>query len=319
MRTVELSRTGQQVSAMALGAMMFGTKVNEEDSMALLDAYVEAGGSFIDTADCYAHWHPDGKGGESELLLRKWFRDRGNREEIFLSSKVGFGYPGTEEFPGTENGLRAEQIVEECEKSLKRLGTDYIDLYFAHKDDPDTPLEETMEAFSRLVSQGKVRFLGASNYRSWRFARACCLSRFRGWPEYVIIQQKYTYLRHNRSEDIGYWPPVDADLKDQCERREAPIMAYSPLVKGAYTREDKELPPLYRSAENDARLKTLRSLAEAKGCTPNQLVLAWMLHDTPRVIPLFSVSRMEQLEEDLGALNVRLSDEEMEQLSTAGV
>jgi aryl-alcohol dehydrogenase-like predicted oxidoreductase len=317
MKTLPLGRSGVDVSALCLGTMMFGTRTDEETSRGLLDRYVEAGGSFIDTANVYAHWMPDAAGGESEMLLGRWMDERGNRNQLFLATKVGFGYPGTDESPGTEDGLSAEQIETECEKSLERLGVDHIDLYYAHHDHRATPLEESFGAFEKLAKAGKVRFIAASNFKAWRLAEALMTSGASGWAEFVAAQQKHTYLRPRRGRDYRLWPPANDDLIDACGSRDVRLVAYSPLVKGAYTRDDKDLPDFYKTAENEARLKALRSVAEETGATANQIVLAWMIQSEPAVVPLFSVSRMEQLEENLGAVEVELTAEQMEQLDTA--
>jgi aryl-alcohol dehydrogenase-like predicted oxidoreductase len=148
METQKLGKTGVDVSALCLGAMYFGTRNDQATSYRVLDKYVEAGGTFIDTANIYAHWVKGFKGGESETLLGEWMQGRGNRDKLFIASKVGFGYPGV------PVGLRANQIEEECNKSLRYLKIDTIDLYYAHVDDRKTPLEETLEAFDKLVKAG---------------------------------------------------------------------------------------------------------------------------------------------------------------------
>ena len=171
MRTVPLGKTGVEVSVFCLGTMDFGTHTDPETSYKLLDLYVEKGGFFLDTANVYARWWPGYVGGESETLLGRWMHERKNRSRLFLATKVGF------EMPGVERGLRAHQIEEECEKSLKRLGIETIDLYYAHRDNPNTPLEETLEAFYRLIKAGKVRFIGASNYPAWWLEEARWISK----------------------------------------------------------------------------------------------------------------------------------------------
>src|SRR5262249_16618138 len=151
-------------------AMFFGTRTDSEMSIQLLDAYVAAGGTSIDTANIYAHWIKGFRGGESETLLGEWMRSRRNRSQLVIATKVRF------DCPGVERCLKAKMIVEECNKSLQRLDIETIDLYYAHVDDYDTPLEETLEAFNRLVKAGKVRYIGASNYLAWRIEQARCLS-----------------------------------------------------------------------------------------------------------------------------------------------
>jgi aryl-alcohol dehydrogenase-like predicted oxidoreductase len=316
MKTLPLGRSGVEVSALCFGAMLFGTRTDEDTSRDLLDQYCDAGGSFIDTANVYAHWQPNGQGGESEKLLARWMKDRGNRDSLFLASKVGFAYPG-DELGGAEQMLSADVIQRECEKSLKRLDVETIDLYYAHNDDRDTPLEETLQAFDKLVQAGKVRFIGASNNLAWRLAEALTVSDLKGLARYVAVQNNHTYVRPKRGVDHKWWPPATDDLMSCCGAEGVSLVAYSPLARGAYTREDRGFQDKYDTAENKARLAALLKMAEAKGCTANQLVLAWMLHSKPPVIPLFSVSKSEQLAENLGALDVDLTDEEFETLDSA--
>jgi aryl-alcohol dehydrogenase-like predicted oxidoreductase len=309
MRTVELGDTGQRVSAMCLGAMYFGTRNDAATSYQLLDQYIEAGGRFIDTANIYAHWAPGGKGGESERLLGRWMRERGNREQIFLATKVGFDYPGI------EIGASAAQIERECEKSLRRLGVETIDLYYIHKDDRTTPLEETLAALDRLHRAGKIRYVGASNFLTWRLERARWVSRVLGWTQFCCIQQRYTYLRPRPGADFGRQVAVSDELRDYCRHEPVTLLAYSALLSGAYVRDDREIPEAYRGPDTDARLKALHAVAEEVGATPNQVILAWMLaHD---VIPLVAASRPTHLAENLNALEVSLGAAQLERLDEA--
>ncbi len=320
MKTLPLGDTGVDVSALCFGAMLFGTRTDEEPSRALLDRYCDAGGTFIDTANVYAHWIEGGVGGESEKLLARWMKDRGNRDSLFLAGKVGFAYPG-DELGGAEMTLQADVIQRECDKSLQRLGVDTIDLYYAHNDDWDTPLDETLEAFDTLIRAGKVRFIGASNNLAWRLAKALTVSELKGWSRYVAVQNSHTYLRPKLWVDYRHWPPASDGLMSCCKAERVTPVAYSPLVRGSYTRDDRDFGGRIKfdTSENSVRLEALKTMADAKGCTANQLVLAWMIHSDPPVIPLFSASKLEQLDENLGALDVELSAEEMNVLDSAGV
>ncbi len=154
MKKIQLSQTGVEVSCLCLGTLRFGTRNNYAQSAQLMDMYVEAGGSFIDTANSYDQWCTQGKGGESQVTIGRWLRERHNRDEVFLATKVGFGYGDVPE------GLAASTIIAECENSLRQLGTDRLDLFYAHHDDSNTPLEETLSAFDKLIKDGKVRFVG---------------------------------------------------------------------------------------------------------------------------------------------------------------
>ena len=165
MRNVKLGNTDLQVSTLCIGSDAIGSRVDQATSFQLLDFFKDKGGSFIDTANFYSSWYEGCQGGESETTIGKWMAERGNRDQMVVASKLGFDYPGC------DGGLSASEIERECEKSLKRLQTDRIDLYYSHKDDPNTPLEETMEAFDRLIKAGKVRAIGASNLHDWRIDR----------------------------------------------------------------------------------------------------------------------------------------------------
>ena len=225
MRTVPLGNTGVDVSIYCLGAMYLGTRNDAASSYRLLDQYMAAGGFFIDTANIYAHWVEGFRGGESETLLGEWMRARGNRSRIFLATKVGFQYPGV------TIGLSARQIEEECNKSLRRLGVDTIDLYYAHVDDRSTPMEETLAAFDRLVKAGKVRYIGASNFLAWRLAQAHALSVAHGWPDYCCVQQRYTYLRPKPGAGFDPQLAVNDDLLDYCRNNPVTLLAYSSLLE----------------------------------------------------------------------------------------
>ncbi len=313
MNTVPLGRSGVNVSALCLGAMYFGSSTDKETSWQLLDQYTEAGGSFIDTANIYARWVPGCSGGESETLLGEWMRERKNREQLFIASKVGF------EYPGVERGLPAWRIEEECDKSLKRLGIDTIDLYYAHVDDRQTSQEETLEAFNKLVSSGKVRLIGGSNFLAWRLEEVAWISRTRNWAEYCCVQQRHTYFRPRPGAKFAPQVAANDDLFDYGRNRDITILAYSPLLKGAYSRADREIQSQYVGTDTDARVAVLKSVAGETGATVNQVVLAWMLHSDPPVIPLIAASTSQQMQENLDALGVTLSTEQMERLNTAGV
>lgn len=310
-KTLQLGNTGLEVSALCLGVLYFGNRIGKEMSYRLMDRYVDAGGSFFDTANIYSFWLSGFQGGESETVLGQWMRDRKNRSRMFIASKVGFAYQDV------EKGLRADQIQRECEKSLQRLQTDVMDLYYAHVDDRDTPLEETLEAFDRLIKAGKVRALGASNFVAWRLEKARMLSRQHGWAEYCCIQQRYSYLRPKPGATFGAQVSANDDLLDCVQSEGVRLLAYSPLLNGAYTRADRDFPEQYLGPDTDARLATLRAVAEEMGVTANQVVLAWMMQSAPPVIPLMAASTDEQIDENLGALDLSLSEAQMTRLNHA--
>ncbi len=311
MQTLPLGRTGVQVSALCLGAMYFGSRNDQPSSYRLLDQYLAAGGSFIDTANIYAFWVPGFQGGESETLLGEWMRERGNRSKVFLATKCGIGYQDV------KIGLTARQIETECEKSLKRLGVDTIDLYYAHRDDRHTPLEESLEAFNRLVQSGKVRFIGASNYLAWRMEQARWISQTNGWSAYCCIQQRYTYLKLRPGARVDPQIMANDDLLDFCQNSGTTLLAYTALQTGSYTRSDRPFPDIFQMPDNDRRLAMLRTIAQEVNATVNQVILAWMLHSSPAVLPLVAASDEQQLQENLHALEVSLSADQMERLNRA--
>jgi aryl-alcohol dehydrogenase-like predicted oxidoreductase len=312
MRKLTLGSSGIQASALCFGTDSIGSKIGMEQSFRLLDRFREAGGTFIDTANFYAAWLPGCVGGESETAIGKWLKDRGCRLGMVIASKLAFDYPGC------AGGLSAAEIERECEKSLKRLQTDHLDLYYAHRDDAATPLEETMGAFDRLIKAGKVRAIGASNLRVWRIAEANQVSAQRGYARYSVVEQRHTYFRPRHGADFGPQISVNEDLKDYCRARGLALVGYSILLQGAYTRQDRPVPAQYAGPDSAERLAALKQVAAQTGATPNQVIIAWMLAGDPPVLPIIAGSRIEQLEENLAALDVTLSPGQMQRLNTAG-
>jgi len=310
-KTVQLGSSELQVSALGLGAMFFGTRTATDMSNELLDEYVAAGGNFIDSANIYAHWVDGFKGGESEVLLGNWIKKHNNRNQVVIATKVGFGYPGVQQ------ELKPRTIEEECNKSLKRLGIDTIDLYYAHVDDYNVPMEDVLEAFDKLVKAGKVRFIGASNYLAWRLEEARGISEAKDWANFCCVQQRHTYLRVKPGGSTAPQVASNEDLFDYSRRRQFPIVAYSVLVGGAYTQPDRSIGRNYSGADSDARLAMLKTIAAETGATINQIVIAWMLHCDYPTVPLIAASSHQQLQENLAALDVKLSAEQMQRLDDA--
>jgi aryl-alcohol dehydrogenase-like predicted oxidoreductase len=231
---------------------------------------------------------------------------------MVISTKLAFDYPGC---PG---GLSAGEIERECDKSLRRLQTDRIDLYYAHRDDRQTTLEETMEAFSRLIQAGKVRALGASNLAAWRIVEANGVAQAKGWTPYSVVEQRYTYLRPRHGANFGPQIFITSELKDYAESRAIRLIGYSILLQGAYTRPERELPAQFAGPDADARLAALKLVAGEVGCSPNQVIIAWMRQSTPSILPIIAGSKIDQLEENIAALDVKLTGEQMRHLDTAG-
>jgi aryl-alcohol dehydrogenase-like predicted oxidoreductase len=312
MRTIALGTSNLQVSALCFGTDLIGSRINRETSFQLLDLFLENGGTFIDTGNFYAAWLPGCEGGESETTIGSWMKERSARHGIVIATKLGFPYPGS------EGGLSAVEIERECEKSLRRLQTDTIDLYYAHKEDANTPIAETMEAFDRLVRAGKVRGIGASNLKSWRIAEADTVSQIQGWTQFCAVQQRHTYLRPRHGADFGPQICINEDLKDYARTRGVTLIGYSILLQGAYTRADRALPAQYGGPEADERLSALQNVSEESGATLNQVIIAWMRQSDPPVLPIIAGSRPEQIEENIAALGTTLTEEQMQRLVTAG-
>ena len=299
------------VSSVCLGAMNFGTSTDEKSSFAVLDAYVDAGGNFIDTSNNYAHWQ--GTGDESETLLGKWLKERKNRDKVVIATKVGF------DRHGEGAGLKRGQIEFWIDESLRKLGTDYVDIYYAHSDDAQTPIEETVEAFDKLVKKGKVRMLGASNFDTWRFDRARAYAKTNGLAEYTIMQQRFSYLYEKSSCAPTYVfnEYVGRERLRYLKEENIPLVAYSCLCKGGYERPER----LPQSYEKGKRLEFLATLAAEKKMTKSALVISYLtnFHRTgeTRVIPLFSSSTPEHFLETLSGADIKLTDEELLALKRA--
>ena len=312
MKRGNLGSTNVEVSALAMGTDLIGSKIDRETSFTLFDFFAENGGTLIDTANMYAMWLPGYKGGESETTLGLWMKERRNRDQIEVSTKLAFDYPGC------VGGLSAEEIERECEKSLKRLQTDRIDVYYAHRDDRDTPLEQTMEAFDRLVTAGKVRALGASNLPLWRIAEANTVSRINHWNQYSVVEQRYTYLRPRHGADFGPQIFISEDLKRYAQVHGVELVGYSILLQGAYTRSDRAVPAQFEGPDSAERLSALKTVAAEAGCSPSQAVIAWMRQSTPAILPIIAGSKIEQLRENIAALAITLTPGQMNRLNEAG-
>jgi aryl-alcohol dehydrogenase-like predicted oxidoreductase len=309
---VRLGQSGIEASALIMGSDVLGSKIDRATTFRLLDYYVDHGGTMIDTANFYASWIPGFNGGESETAIGAWMKERSNRDKLLISSKLGFDYPES------SGGLTAREIEQECNKSLKRLGTDRLDVYFAHRDDFATPIEETMGAFDGLVKAGKVRLIGASNLPIWRIAEANAVSRANSWARYELIQQRYTYVRPRHGADFGPQIFLSEEMKAFAKHHSITLVAYSVLLAGAYTRAERPLPAQFAGVDSDERVSTLKQVADELGASPNQVIIAWMRQSDPAVLPIIAGSNTEQLQENMDALKLNLGDEQMKRLSSAG-
>ncbi|WP_329199045.1 aldo/keto reductase [Streptomyces sp. NBC_01435] len=316
--------TRREVSVLSLGAMLMGTLTDEATSFAILDRYVEAGGTFIDTSDNYAFWVNGTRGGESEELLGRWRRSRGIGDEIVIATKLGArpGVPATDFTKGIV-GLSAAVVRESAERSLERLGVAKLDLLYAHVQDRDVPLEETVGAFGELVTEGTVGLLGVSNHWAWQVDRARRIAADAGVPGYEVLQYHHSYLR--RRTDQPSWRSPDGqegvtsgDLLSylRAEPELVPV-AYSPLLAGAYVRADKPLGPEFDHPGTPARQTALRAVAKETGATVNQVVLAWLIGGEIPFVPLVGASSVAQLDESLAAVELELTAEQRAALDAA--
>jgi aryl-alcohol dehydrogenase-like predicted oxidoreductase len=313
----KLGRTGLKVSALCLGGNTFGWTTDQKASEAVLDAYCEAGGNFIDTADVYSRWAPGNKGGESEAALGTWLASRKNRAAVLIATKV-MGPMG----PGpNDSGLSRTHIMEGVEASLRRLKTDYIDLYQAHWDDKETPFEETLRAFDDLVRQGKVRYLGCSNYQAWRLTRALWESDRHGYARYECLQPKYNLVIRDEYE---------RELEPLCLEQGVGVIPYSSLASGFLSgkyRSDEPMPKTARAAgvektymnERGFRvLAAVEKVAAAANATPAQVSLSWLAHRPGITSPIASATTVVQLKELVGGIELKLDAEATAALDQAG-
>jgi aryl-alcohol dehydrogenase-like predicted oxidoreductase len=303
------------VSRLCLGAMYFGTLVDEPAAYALLDGYREAGGNFLDTANNYAFWVGGATGDESEMLLGRWLADRSAREEIVLATKVGARPRPGGTSPADAQGLSAAAVTGQVESSLRRLRTDRIDLLYTHIDDAATPVEETLRALTDLVAAGKVREIGASNLTLARLAESVDTSQRHGLAGYRALQQRYSYLAPHSTADLGLQVLFDDAQWVYCADRAILPLAYSTLLGGAYTREDRPLPPEYRTDRAHRQVATLRAVGADLGTSPNTVLYAWLL--AAGIVPVVGVSRPEQLAEALAADPLPLPSDSLALLETA--
>ncbi len=325
---VQVGRSGLFVHALGLGTMQFGWSVGEAGAFDVLDAYDEAGGNFIDTADVYSAWAgneggPPNPGGVSEEIIGRWLAARRNRDRMVLATKVraamGEMFADHRGTARSREGLSRRWVMQACEDSLRRLGVDHIDLYQVHWIDPRVPIEETMSALTDLVRQGKVRYLGCSNFSAWRIMEALWSADRRGLEPFVSVQPEYHLLDPTRSF-------VEMELAPMCLEYGIGMVPYSPLAAGVLTgkyRRDATLPDSVRADANDTNrltdrnwkiVETLIAVAEAEDHTPAQAAVNWLLSKPWVSAPIIGANRPDQLRDTLGALDRRLSDESLARL-----
>src|ERR1041385_1514840 len=309
----KLGGSGLEVYPLALGGNVFGWTADEKTSFEILDGFVAAGFSLIDTADVYSVWAPGHTGGESEAIIGKWHKRSGRRNDVIIATKVGM------EMAPDKKGLSRAHIMRSVEDSLRRLQTDYIDLYQSHIDDPETPLEETAAAFATLVEQGKVRAIGASNFNAERLSEALQLSEQEGYPAYQTLQPHY-----NLYERADY----ETKLEPLCLEKGIGVINYFSLASGFLTgkyrsEEDLSKSPRGRRTKqylNDRGFRILAALDQVAvkfDSNPARVALAWLMSRSSIAAPIASATNLEQLEDLIASTRLELDSSSIELLNAA--
>ena len=307
-----LGHSPLSIAPLAFGGNVFGWSVDEKRSFELLDAFVDAGGNLIDTADVYSAWVPGNAGGESETIIGKWLKKSGKRDRVVISTKVA----KWAEHPG----LSPVNIRQAVDGSLQRLQVDCIDLYQAHQDDASVPMEDTLGEFARLIEAGKVRVIGASNFGAARFADALAVSKQHGLPRYESLQPEYNLVSR-----AGY----EKELESLIRRENIGVIGYYALASGFLSGKYRSEADLAKSSARGGAVKkflnphglqvlaALDAVAAAHHATPAQVALAWLIARPGITAPIVSATSVEQLHELLGATSLQLSDNEIAQLDLA--
>jgi aryl-alcohol dehydrogenase-like predicted oxidoreductase len=314
----KLGNSGLETGPLVFGGNVFGWTADDAMSFKLLDAFVDAGMNMIDTADSYSMWVPCNQGGESETIIGKWLRKSGRRDQVLIATKVGMDMEAKEMPPRINLGK--DYILREVEESLRRLKTDYIDLYQAHRDDEAVPLNETLAAFDQLVDEGKVRAIGASNYSAARLGEALSVSDDNDFPRYETLQPCYNL--YDRAEFEG-------ELQRLCLDRDIGVITYFSLGSGFLTgkyRSEKDLEGKSRAYRvrdmlNERGMRILAALdevAKETGATQAQISLAWLLAQPGVTAAIASATSPAQLEDLLGATRLELGNAAMQRLDEAG-
>lgn len=313
MQRRKLGKSGLEVSPLVFGGNVFGWTADEPTSFRLLDAFLAAGGNFIDTADVYSKWAPGNQGGESEIVLGNWLKSRRNRRQVLIATKVGM------EMGPAKKGLSKKYILQAAEDSLKRLQTDYIDLYQSHANDPDTALTETLEAYALLIKQGKVRAIGASNYSAERLREALQISKDSGLPRYESLQPNYNL--YDRAD-------YESNLERVCVENGLGVIPYFSLASGFLTGKYRSEADLASSSRaqfvkeylNDRGTRILRALDEVARdvhSTPAKVSLAWLMARPSITAPIASATSLEQLRDLIDATELKLDAAAIHRLNNA--
>ena len=307
----KLGNSGLEVPPLCFGCNVFGWTVDEPTGFKLLDALVGAGLNFLDTADVYSRWVPGNTGGESETVIGNWLKRSGARDKVIIATKVGM------EMGPDKKGLSRSYILQSVEDSLRRLQTDYIDLYQSHTDDPATPVEETLEAYAGLVKQGKVRAIGASNYSASRLSESLSVSQDKGYPRYECLQPNYNL--YDRAE-------FEAELEQLCLDKNIGVINYFSLAKGFLTgkyrsEDDLAQSPRGRGVKNYLNdrgfriLAALDQVAKEYDSTSAAVSLAWLIARPSITAPIASATSLDQLNDLISATNLELNQDTVEILN----
>ena len=308
-----LGNSGLEVAPLAFGGNVFGWTVDEARAFPLLDAFVANGFNLIDTADVYPKWVPGNQGGESETIIGNWLKRSGKRQEVVIATKVGM------EMAPDRKGLSKQHILRSADESLQRLQTDYIDLYQSHQDDPQTPLEETLEAYDQLIKQGKVRAIGASNYTAARLGEALRVSKRNDLPRYESLQPLYNLYDRAAFED---------ELEPLCLRERLGVINYYSLAAGFLSGKYRSAADLSQSARAGTVKKyvnergfriidALEQVASQHGSTPARVALAWLIARPSVTAPIASATSPEQLNDLIEATKLQLDQQAIELLNRA--
>lgn len=314
MKRRRLGNSELEISPLAFGGNVFGWTVDEQTSFELLDAFVAAGFNLIDTADTYSAWAAGNKGGESETIIGKWLNRSGKREDVIIATKVGMEMRG-------EKGLSKSYILRSAEDSLRRLRTDYIDLYQSHQDDPETPLEETLEAYAELIRQGKVRVIGASNYSAERLRQSLLISEQNGLARYESLQPLYNLYDRE---------PFEAELEPLCVEKSVGVISYYSLASGFLSGKYRSHSDLNKSARGggvkkylDERgfriLNALDEVARRQETTQARVALAWLIARPSVTAPIASATSLEQFNDLIEATKLELDENSLRALDEASV
>lgn len=304
-----LGQSGLAIRPFVLGGNVFGFTADQAVSFALLDRFVERGGGMIDTADVYSAWVPGHRGGESETMIGAWLKAGGARDRILIATKVGM-------MPG---GLKPDRIRAAVQGSLDRLGTETIDLYFAHKDDPDVPLDEVLGAFAELVDAGIVRAIGASNYSAERLGASLRIADEKGLPRFTVMQPELNLLDRSQYEGA---------LQQLCIAEGLGVVTYFSIASGYLSGKYRSADDLgksvrggrvkpYMAGRGPAVLAVMDRIAAETGASLSQIALAWIARQPGVTAPIASATSLDQLDELLGSLDLMLSDEQLAALSAA--